>query len=107
MFELSLKHNPENVSTLNNYAYYLCENPGKDAEADYRRAEEMSAATIKAEPENPVYLDTYAWCLYRLKRYAEAKIYMDEAMRHLKDTEDNSDYLEHQRMINRMNNRKR
>lgn len=107
MFELSLKHSPENLSTLNNYAYYLCEYPGEDAESDYRRAEEMSAVTIKAEPGNATYLDTYAWCLYRLRRYAEAKIYIDEALRYADKEQDNTEIIEHQKLINRMNNRKK
>ena len=36
---------------------------------------------MKAEPENPTYLDTYAWILFIEERYAEAKVYIDQAMK--------------------------
>ena len=42
----------------------------------------MSQMTIKAEPKNPTYLDTYAWILFMQKRYAEARIYIDQAIQH-------------------------
>ena len=41
----------------------------------------MSYKTIKAEPENSTFLDTYAWILFQQKRYEEAKIYIEQAIR--------------------------
>ncbi len=41
----------------------------------------MSYRTIKAEPANSTYLDTYAWILFRQGRYEESKIYIDQALR--------------------------
>jgi tetratricopeptide (TPR) repeat protein len=43
-------------------------------------AEKMSEQTIKAEPNNPTYLDTYAWILFRQHRYQEAKTYIDRTL---------------------------
>ena len=60
---------------LNNYAYYLSESGG-----NLIKAEEMSYKTIKAEPQNATYLDTYAWILFRQERYAEAKIYINQTL---------------------------
>ena len=70
-----LQWNPDNIGCLNDYAYYLSE---RDEELE--KAEMMSYRAIKAEPKNAAYLDTYAWILFRLERYAEAKIYMDQTL---------------------------
>lgn len=75
-YDSCLVYNPDEISCLNNYAYYLSvENK------DLKRAEQMSYKTIKAEPENGTYLDTYAWILYMQERYEEAKIYIDQVMK--------------------------
>ena len=74
-YDSSLVYNPENISTLNNYAYYL-----SVEHRDLDKAEEMSYKTIKAEPNNSTYLDTYAWILFEKSRYIEARIYIDQAM---------------------------
>ena len=58
-------------------------------------SEEMSAKTIKAEPKNSTYLDTYAWILYKEERYTEAKLYIDQALAHLSDSTMRADLLEH------------
>ena len=66
----------DNIGCLNNYAYYLSLLGERLDEA-----ERMSYRTVKAEPENATYLDTYAWILFRQERYAEAKIYIEQALR--------------------------
>ena len=40
----------------------------------------MSYRTVKAEPTNGTYLDTYAWILFEKGKYVEARIYIDQAM---------------------------
>ena len=75
-YDSCLNINPNEISCLNNYAYYLSEE-----NRDLKRAEQMSYKTIKAEPENTTYLDTYAWILYMQKRYEEARIYIDQALK--------------------------
>ena len=72
-YDSALVYNNENISVFNNYAYYLALD-GKELE----RAEEMSYRTIKAEPENPIYIDTYMWVLFTLERYDEAKAYAEK-----------------------------
>lgn len=71
----------DNIGCLNNYAYYLSE-LGRDLD----RAEQMSFRTIKAEPKNATYLDTYAWILFKQGRYSEAKIYIDQTLTCDKDS---------------------
>ena len=69
------------MGCLNNYAYYLSET-GQQLD----KAEQMSLKTVKAEPKNATFLDTYAWILFRQKRYAEAKIYIDQTLQCDSDT---------------------
>ena len=71
----------DNIGCLNNYAYYLSE-LGEQLD----KAEQMSYRTIKAEPKNATYLDTYAWILFMQQRYSEAKIYIDQTLQYDKDT---------------------
>ena len=87
-YDRVLRSNPNNISVMNNYAYYLSLD-----NQDLERALEMSAKTIKAEPKNATYLDTYAWVLYKLGRYQEAKKYMDKVFKY--DKNPNGTNFEH------------
>ncbi|MCR5131595.1 MAG: hypothetical protein K6C10_09090 [Prevotella sp.] len=75
-YDSCLQWKPDHISCLNNYAYFLAVR-GEDLE----RAEQMSFKTVKEEPENTNNLDTYAWILFRQDRFAEAKIYIDQALK--------------------------
>ena len=75
-YDSALVYNPSNIGALNNYAYYLAVE-----RRDLDKAEEMSYKTVKAEPNNATYLDTYAWILFEKGNYAEARIYIDNAMK--------------------------
>ena len=75
-YDSCLQWKPDNIAAMNNYAYYLSE-----ANKDFPKAEQLSYKTIKAEPNNSTFLDTYAWILFQQKRYEEAKIYIDQAIR--------------------------
>lgn len=78
----------DNISCLNNYAYHLSE---KGIRLD--EAEQMSFRTIKAEPNNATYLDTYAWVLFMQKRYEESRKYIDLTLENDSDT--SAEVLEH------------
>jgi len=80
----------DNIGCLNNYAYYLSERGER-----LTQAEEMSFKTVKAEPQNATYLDTYAWILFMQERYAEAKIYIDQALQHMDEDQQNAVIIEH------------
>lgn len=75
-YDSSLVYNPDNIGTMNNYAYFL-----SVERKQLDKAEELSYRTVKAEPENATYLDTYAWILFEKGKYTEARIYIDQALR--------------------------
>lgn len=75
-YDSALVYNPSNIGALNNYAYYL-----SVERRNLDKAEEMSYKTVKAEPNNATYLDTYAWILFEKGNYAEARLYIDDAMK--------------------------
>lgn len=72
-YDRVLRNDPENLYVLNNYAYFLSEEGLRLEEAL-----KMSATTIEKEPKNVTYLDTYAWILYKLERYKDAKKWMEK-----------------------------
>lgn len=82
-YDSALVYNPSNISALNNYAYYL-----SVERRNLDKAEEMSYKTVKAEPNNATYLDTYAWILFEKGNYAEARLYIDDAMKNDKGKSD-------------------
>jgi predicted Zn-dependent protease len=44
------------------------------------KAEKMASQLIKNFPDNPSYLDTYAWVLYERGKYKEAKKALEKAI---------------------------
>ena len=79
-----------NLLCLNNYAYYLSQE-GRNLE----KAEEMSHITVDVEPDNPTYLDTYAWILFQMGQYEQARIYINETLRHASETPQNASLYDH------------
>lgn len=75
VFEDLLKKAPDNIMALNNYAYYLSE---RGERLEY--ALNLSKKTLEQEYDEPNYLDTYGWILYKMKRYEEAKVYIEKAI---------------------------
>lgn len=63
----------------------------------------MSYRTIKAEPSNATYLDTYAWILFLQERYTEAKLYIDQALQNDTDSLQSSVIIDHAGDIYAMN----
>ena len=75
-YENALLLDPENSLALNNYAYFTVENGG-----DIEKAASMSKKSLEGEnAENPTYLDTYAWILYKQGKNDEAKEYQQRAI---------------------------
>lgn len=87
-YDSCLQWKDDNIMCMNNYAYYLSE-LGQQLD----KAEQMSYKTIKAAPKNATYLDTYAWILFMKERYAEAKIYIDQALQN--DSDSSAVIIEH------------
>jgi len=87
-FEKALKIQPDDASTLNNYAYYLSVRKVKLSEA-----ERMSKKSLELMPNSKSFLDTYGWILYQQGNYKEAKIYIEKAIDAAGD--DDGTLLEH------------
>lgn len=79
---------PMNLMIRNNYGYYLAV---RGERLEY--AEELSRVTIKIDPKNATYLDTYAWILFKLGRNKEAKKYIELAIRN--GGHENAEVLDH------------
>ena len=74
-YEAALKFDSRNLGLLNNLAWCLCISGG-----DLTRAEQLSRYTILHETTNPIYLDTYAWILYKMGDCEGALFYIQRAM---------------------------
>ncbi len=74
-YEIAMYLWPKNLTAVNNYAYSMATHGG-----DLSRAEKMSATTIQAEPNNAVFLDTYAWILHLKKQDTLAEFYLKKAL---------------------------
>ncbi len=89
-YEEALTHKQDNLPCLNNYAYFLSlEGIRLDDAAS------MSRRTVDAEPENPTFLDTYAWILYKQKQYTQARIFIEQALAHTPEEEENAGIFDH------------
>ncbi|MBQ0053194.1 MAG: tetratricopeptide repeat protein [Bacteroidales bacterium] len=82
IYKKVIKMAPDHIPSLNNYAYFLSE-----AGKDLKNARKMSQKTIEAEPDNPTYLDTYAWIAYLIGMQMDKPdrdLYLDEAIKTMK-----------------------
>ena len=95
-YDSCLQWKDDNLGCLNNYAYYLSVE-GKLLE----KAAQMSYRTVQAEPDNSTFLDTYAWILFRQKKYADALQYIDMAVDN--DTTGSAVIIEHAGDIHAVN----
>jgi len=74
-FEKALSFDPKNFVILNNYSYYLTLRGVRlDSALNY------SKRCLKVEPHNPIFLDTYAWVLYKIGKTNEAKTAIEGAL---------------------------
>lgn len=74
-YDKALSIKPEEPYVLNNYAYYL-----SLRNVQLEKALSMSAKSNELLKDNSSFLDTYAWILFQLKRYTEAKEWILKAM---------------------------
>ena len=95
-YDSCLQWKDDNLGCLNNYAYYLSEE-----DRELAKAEQMSYRTVQAEPDNATFLDTYAWILFKRKKYAEAMQYINMAVDN--DTTKSAVIIEHAGDIHAVN----
>lgn len=74
-YRRALRLDPENGLALNNLAYSLSQ---RREQLDQARA--MAWRAVQAESQNAAYADTYAWVLYQLGEYQEARFYIERAI---------------------------
>jgi tetratricopeptide (TPR) repeat protein len=87
-FKRALEIDVYNAAINNNYAYYLSVR-GERLED----AKRMSRIAVSAEPDNPTFLDTYAWVLFRMGKKRKAKEVMEKAL--LLGGSKNAEILDH------------
>jgi predicted Zn-dependent protease len=71
-FKVALKSDNQDVTVINNYAYYLAEQ-----NINLKEAEDMARKVIEKEKENNTFLDTYGWVLYKRGKLKEASKVME------------------------------
>ena len=74
-YEKSLEIDSNNVLVLNNYAYYL-----SLRRLNLEKAKKMSHKCNELEKDNGTYQDTYAWILYELAEYEQAKVWIQKSL---------------------------
>lgn len=79
-YEAVLAVDPTNQHVLNNYSYFL-----SLREQNLPKAKEMAEKLVALAPAESTYLDTYAWVLYKMKDYENAKKYLEKALETSKD----------------------
>jgi tetratricopeptide (TPR) repeat protein len=87
-YDKALEYNENNISVLNNYAYFL----SLDRE-QLDKAERMSGKCVQLQPNEPTYIDTYAWVFFQKGNYSLAKFYIESAIS--KGGDKSPDILEH------------
>ncbi len=87
-YKISLKLNPNNARSLNNYSYYL-----SLEKKELNRALKMSSKAVEIEPNNSTYIDTKGWVLFQMERYNEAKEVLQNAV--AKDGSKSAVIIEH------------
>jgi len=86
LFEKILATNDNFYLAFNNYAFYLAER-----DLNLKKAELLAKKCIDYDDENPVFANTYAFCLYKSRKYTDALIYSEKALSILSQ---NAEYLD-------------
>lgn len=74
-YDRALAYNPDNAGVLNNAAYFLAVDG-----VELNKAERYVKRALHFDPDNPTYIDTYAWVLFKSKDYPAAKRQIDRAL---------------------------
>ena len=87
-FDEALKLNEEDLTVMNNYAYYLAEENMR-----LKEAEKMAEEVIQKEGNNNTFLDTYAWVLYKRGKNRQAAKIMNQIIN--SGEKDDAEWYEH------------
>lgn len=86
----AMDYNPNDLVSINNYAYYMALN-----NRDLDNIAELSFKTVKSDPLNPTFLDTYAYILMKQKKYGSAYFYISQALQYDNKEKPNAEIIEH------------
>jgi tetratricopeptide (TPR) repeat protein len=86
-YDEALAVNENNDAILNNYSFHLAVR-----KANLEKAERMSSQLVRNNPNNPTYLDTYAWVLFAREKYRDARKAIEKA---ISTSAANATYFEH------------
>jgi len=75
-FEQALKSDNQDLTLINNYAYYLAEQ-----NTNLKEAEEMAKRVVEKEKGNTTFMDTYGWVLYKRGKLNEAAKIMESIIK--------------------------
>jgi tetratricopeptide (TPR) repeat protein len=84
MFEKILKIDRNHAQTMNYLGYMWA-----DLDTNLQRSYELIKRAVELDGDNPAYLDSYGWVLYRLGRYEEAETHLKRAI----ELMDDNDYV--------------
>ena len=87
-FDEALKMDNNDLTVMNNYAYFLAEQNLR-----LKEAEQMAKIVIEREKDNNTYLDTYAWVLYKRGKGREAAKIMERIIN--SEEGNDAEYFEH------------
>lgn len=87
-FDEAVAIDSEDITILNNYAYYLAEQ-----NMNLKEAEVMAQKVIEKEKNNATFLDTYAWVLYKRGKNKDAAKIMESIIE--KGTNISAEHYEH------------
>ena len=76
-YDLAIQYNPENTHVLNNYSYYLSLRSEK---LTFAKTMIIKCLELTKKKPNSSFLDTYAWILYKLGEYEQAKVEIEKAI---------------------------
>ena len=74
-YERALRLDPENITAMNNYAYYL-----SVREENLEKALEMATEAVESNPENSSFLDTLGWVYFKMENYEQAHNYIQQSI---------------------------
>ncbi|MCM1029196.1 MAG: tetratricopeptide repeat protein [Pseudoflavonifractor sp.] len=74
-YDQAIEVDPTNYLAMNNLAYHLACN-----DQDLDRALTLIETVDELSPDNPTYLDTYAWVMFKRSDYAKAKELIDRTI---------------------------
>lgn len=88
-YDEALKLNSNDLTVMNNYAYYLAEQ-----DMNLKEAEKMARIVTEKDKGNSTFLDTYAWVLYKRGKSKEAARIMEKILGS-DDHSNDAEYYEH------------